>query len=317
MEQHRLLGNAELQSALTAALRSGATAHSYLLCGPEGSGKRTLARLLCAALQCTAPEKPCCVCDQCRKVLDGSHPDVVTVDDPEKKNVSVDLAREAKADLYIRPNEGRHKIYLFPRAQEMKAAAQNALLKVLEEPPEYGVFLLLTDRAERLLPTIRSRCAELRLAPVPEAEATAWLRERFPDAPPEAIRAAYRRGGGFLGQAARELEDETQRDPLAEALLDAFADGDRLRATETLWKLEKYKRDPLIAVLRPALGVLGEALAVKSGAQAASPLSGKLAEQRTAADLASAYRDLREMLTAAERNVGVGHICGCLAARFR
>ena len=87
--------------------------------------------------------------------------------------------------------------------------------------------------------------------------------------------------------------------------------------TEVLWKLEKYKRDPFTAVLRTMLRTLGEALTVRSGGQSASETASLLAERRTAADLASAYRDLREMLTAADGNVGVGHVCGCMAARLR
>lgn len=317
MELQQLVGNEGLKNGLLAAVRGGTLSHSYLISGPEGSGKRTLARYLCAAMECTGEMPPCCVCSQCRKVLDGAHPDVVVVDDPEKKTVTVGMAREAKTDLYIRPNEGKRKIYLFPRAQEMNAQAQNALLKVLEEPPVYGVFLLLSDRPERLLPTIRSRCAELRLSPVSEAEATAWLREKHPEATDEQLLSAYRRSGGFLGQALRELEGEQERDPLADALLRAYAEGDRLGVTEVLWKLEKYKRDPFTAVLRTMLRTLGEALTVRSGGQGASETASLLAERRTAADLASAYRDLREMLTAADGNVGVGHVCGCMAARLR
>ena len=164
-----LLGNDTLKQRLAAVLSGGKLHHSYLLCGPVGSGKHTLAQLLCAAMECTAPQKPCLRCPQCHKVLHGTHPDIITVDDPEKKQLPVKLIRETCADLYIRPNEGTKKIYLIPRAQDLNPQGQNALLKCMEEPPEYGVFLLLTDNAERLLPTVRSRCVELRLQPLPES----------------------------------------------------------------------------------------------------------------------------------------------------
>ena len=148
-----LLGNARLRSALAAAFASDRLSHCYLLAGPEGSGKHTLARILAAAMECTAGGKrPCGVCLQCRKVLDNVHPDVITVDDPAKKTVTVELIRNARADVYIKPNEGRRKVYVIPRAMDMNPAAQNALLKVIEEPPDYAAFLLLTDAAERLLP---------------------------------------------------------------------------------------------------------------------------------------------------------------------
>ena len=163
-----LLGNEQLKENLRAARRKGRMSHFYLLSGPQGSGKHTLASLIAAAMLCDAPEGPCGVCQHCRKVLSGSHPDYITIDDPSKKTVPVDLIRQARADIFVRPNEGSKKIYLFPRAQDMGIPGQNALLKILEEPPSYGVFLLLTDNPEKLLPTVRSRCVELKLRALPE-----------------------------------------------------------------------------------------------------------------------------------------------------
>ena len=164
-----LLGNEQIKRNLAASLEKGHISHFYLISGPEGSGKHTLARLLAAAILCRGADKPCGKCTPCRKVAEGVHPDCITVDDPEKKTVPVDLIRQARADVYIQPNESEHKIYLFPRAQDMGLPGQNALLKVLEEPPAYGVFLLLTTNADALLPTVRSRCTELRMEPLPQS----------------------------------------------------------------------------------------------------------------------------------------------------
>ena len=113
-------------------------AHSYLLCGPAGSGKHTLARILCAAMECEkdGAAVPCGVCPGCRKALAGIHPDVITVDDPDHKAMTVDPIRAARSDMFIRPNEGRRQIYVIPRGQDMNESAQNALLKILEEPPD-------------------------------------------------------------------------------------------------------------------------------------------------------------------------------------
>ena len=206
MDFSGFLGNTDLKQRLSAAFRAKKTSHCYLLCGPDGSGKHTLAAILSAALQCEEPNAPCYHCAACRKILNGTHPDVITVDDPEKKTVSVELIRRLQSDAYIRPNEGQRKIYLIPRAQDMTDNAQNALLKLMEEPPSYAVFLLLTNNAEKLLATVRSRCAELRLEPVSRQEALSWLRGQYPQQSPESLQAAFLRSGGYLGQAAALLQ---------------------------------------------------------------------------------------------------------------
>ena len=143
------LGNGALKARLQESFRQGKTSHCYLLCGVEGSGRRTLALRMAAALECRDETNPGCgVCPACRKVLSGQHPDVITVDDTEHKNVAVDIIRQARSDVFIRPNEGRKKVYILPRGQDLGAPSQNALLKILEEPPDYAVFLLLTTSAE-------------------------------------------------------------------------------------------------------------------------------------------------------------------------
>lgn len=144
------LGNDAVKARLSGAFASGRVAHSYLLCGPAGSGKHMLTRILSAAMQCEgrSGEIPCGVCSGCRKALEGVHPDIITVDDPDHKAMTVDPIRAARSDMFIRPNEGKRKIYIIPRGQDMNESAQNALLKILEEPPDYGVFLILSTNAE-------------------------------------------------------------------------------------------------------------------------------------------------------------------------
>ena len=181
MEFPGFLGNDRLKANLSAAVDRQRKPTFYLISGPEGAGKKTLARLLSAALLCRDPaRRPCGQCPQCRKAMSGQHPDVITVDDPEKKNRAGEAVRQARDELFIRPNEGRRKILYIPRAQELSPAGQNALLKVLEEPPEYAVFLLLSDSPSRLLPTVRSRCVLLPLQPLPTGTIAAVLPKNFP-----------------------------------------------------------------------------------------------------------------------------------------
>ena len=99
-----LLGNDRLKENLRSSLSRGHISHFYLISGPAGSGRHTLARLLAAATLCPEENAPCLQCRVCRKVLDGNHPDFLTIDDPEKKTVPVDLIRSARADMFVRPN---------------------------------------------------------------------------------------------------------------------------------------------------------------------------------------------------------------------
>ena len=123
-----LLGNQRIKDNLSGAISKGRISHFYLICGPEGSGKHTLANLLAAAILCQGGNKPCLSCHPCRKVMNGLHPDFITIDDPEKKTVPVELIRQARADISLQPSEASRKIYLFPRAQGMGIPSQNALL---------------------------------------------------------------------------------------------------------------------------------------------------------------------------------------------
>lgn len=309
-----LLGNDTLKQRLAAVLSGGKLHHSYLLCGPVGSGKHTLAQLLCAAMECTAPQKPCLRCPQCHKVLHGTHPDIITVDDPEKKQLPVKLIRETCADLYIRPNEGAKKIYLIPRAQDLNPQGQNALLKCMEEPPEYGVFLLLTDNAERLLPTVRSRCVELRLQPLPESVLLPALRERFPQAQETALRSAALRGGGYLGQAETLLRENAEALlPQSVEFLQAYCAKDAVALLRVLAPMEKLKRDSLRAVLVEWYELLASALTVRAGQTPLRPECSRLAAARSAAALLRGVDALRTALVQVDANVGPGHICGELS----
>lgn len=138
--------------------------HAYLITGGSGDSRAALADRLTAAYLCEGPNPPCGQCRACRKVGGGAHPDVYrAAPAPDKREITVDQIRALRADAYVRPNEGRRKVYLINPADAMNPAAQNALLKVLEEGPAYAAFLLVSDRPGKLLDTVRSRCELLSL----------------------------------------------------------------------------------------------------------------------------------------------------------
>ena len=315
MAFENLLGNDRLKQNLISSLSQGRISHFYLISGPEGSGKHTLARLLAAAIMCKDSQKPCLRCNTCRKIMENSHPDFITVDDPEHKAVAVKIVRQAREDVYIRPNESDYKIYLFP--QELGIEGQNALLKILEEPPSYGVFILLTSNAEQLLPTVRSRCTELALAALPEALLISQLQKEFPQATQETLAAAAARSGGYLGQARTLLEQDDVLPPQTEEFLNSFANKNALELSKNFLSMEKWKRDQLIPVLGSWIALMEEALACRSGMRCLHPMTEVLASRRSSQELMHAVSCLQKAADYAQSNVSVAAVCGWLSWQLR
>ena len=310
-----LLGNEQLKKNLAQSIARGHISHFYLISGPRGSGKHTLAKLLSAAILCKGSRRPCGSCGPCRKVMEGSHPDVITVTDPEHKNVAVKLVRAMRDDMFIRPNESDYKIYIFP--QELGIEGQNTLLKILEEPPAYGVFLLLTDNPEKLLPTVRSRCTELKLLSLPENVLAPELRRLFPKAEEGDISAAMARSGGLLGQVKELLESGEDLPPQTESFVKAFATRDALGLTQTLVPMEKWKRDALAEILQSWLELLENALVSRGGGPSVSAHARNLAQSRSTQELYAGAQSLKKALEYTKSNVSPAAVCGWLAWELR
>lgn len=157
---------------LPAALRrdiTGALAARFpqsVLFAGAGTRTRPLARTVAAALLC-GQGNPCGACVSCRKVENGVHPDLIEVD--EEGEIKIETARRIRSEASVLPNDGARKVFLIAHAERMNVPAQNALLKVLEEPPKYCFFLLCTEQPDRILETILSRCTRYQLPPDEEA----------------------------------------------------------------------------------------------------------------------------------------------------
>ncbi len=155
-----LYGNEATKARLGAAIRNGSLPHAFLISGPEGSGKRTLAKEIAAALNCESSgrELPCHRCNNCRRIMDDGYTDVKRLERPkDKATIGVGEVRLFREDMFLSSTESEYKIYIIDDAQRMTPNAQNALLKVIEEPPERVVIMLLTDSDDAILTTIKSR----------------------------------------------------------------------------------------------------------------------------------------------------------------
>ncbi|MBI4332297.1 MAG: DNA polymerase III subunit delta' [Chloroflexi bacterium] len=181
-----VIGHSKAVALLDRARRENRLAHAYLLVGPGGVGKRTMALNLAQALNCTGTESPCGGCRSCQRIKSGKHADVRILsreeprseDGSPRKEIGIDAVKHLQNEASLPPFEGRRKVFVIDGADYLSPAAANCLLKTLEEPPAGVVILLLTAREDRLLPTVVSRCQRVELLPLPAALLESLLRER-------------------------------------------------------------------------------------------------------------------------------------------
>ncbi len=168
MTYKEIFGQDNIVSHLKEAVAQKKTSHAYIFCGEDGSGKRMMAECFSQALVCESGSGVACgECKACRESMSGNHPDIKYVTHAKPRIISVDEIREQlNNDMVIKPYNGGKKIYIIDEAEKLNEQAQNAMLKTIEEPPEYGVVVLLVNNAGALLPTIRSRCIQLNFKPV-------------------------------------------------------------------------------------------------------------------------------------------------------
>ena len=271
--------NSTWGKAIRAAAQNGRLSHAVILTG-EGD-KVQAARYIAAAHLCRADSgRPCLQCNACRKVLDRIHPDVTEVQDNERKELPVETIRALRQDAYIRPNEGERKVYLFTDCAQLNERDQNVLLKIVEEGPPYAAFVFCADAVHALLPTIRSRCVELRM-----------------DAPPLDAEE---------GEAAAELcRVIARREPLA------------LTAHLTALENRRLKREQLLPMVEGAWQISADALLSRCGKPGACGEAARMLchafDRRQLQKLTDLFR---RYCDECQYNVGVGHVLGALGAEL-
>ena len=176
-----VVGHKDIINYIRNAVLNDKVSHAYILNGERGSGKKLLANLFAMTLLCEqgGPD-PCNQCHSCKQAESGNHPDIIRVTHEKPNSISVDDIRtQVNNTVDIKPYQGPYKVYIIPQADLMTPQAQNALLKTIEEPPEYAVFLLLTENAETLLATINSRCVMLKLRNIKDTLIKKYLMENL------------------------------------------------------------------------------------------------------------------------------------------
>ena len=176
-----VVGHKDILKYISSAVENNRVSHAYILNGERGSGKKMLANLFATTLLCeSGNSEPCGKCHSCRQAESGNHPDIIRVTHEKPNSISVDDIRtQVNNTVDIKPYQGPYKVYIIPQADMMTPQAQTAILKTIEEPPSYAVFLLLTENAETLLPTINSRCVMLKLRNIKDTLIKKYLMENL------------------------------------------------------------------------------------------------------------------------------------------
>ncbi len=226
---------------LERALANNTLAHAYLFSGDEGIGKKLTAFALASAVNCPnrGPEGGCGACPSCRKTASGGHPDVHLLA-PDGQEIKIDQIRQIQEDLALKPYEGTKKTLIVDFAESMNQSSSNAFLKTLEEPPGDALIILITSMPQSLLPTIRSRCQEIRFQPLPRGTlAQVLMNERGLSEGDAWFLAALARGSISRGLAMDVVQEKAER----EQFLSLWNDIGRMRTSEVLDLAEHYAKD--------------------------------------------------------------------------
>ncbi|MCI7812423.1 MAG: DNA polymerase III subunit delta' [Lachnospiraceae bacterium] len=216
-----IIGHKQMIEHLKHAIQLDKVSHAYIFEGEKGCGKKTIAEAFAAALQCEHQKEgtdACGICKSCKQAASKNHPDIIHIMHDKPNSIGVEEIREQVVnDIQIKPYSGKYKIYIISEAEKMTVQAQNALLKTIEEPPAYGIVMLLTDNASVLLPTILSRCVVLSMKPAADNLVKKYLMEhvQIPDYQAD-LCVAFAQGN--VGKAIRLATSENFNEIKAAAL---------------------------------------------------------------------------------------------------
>jgi DNA polymerase-3 subunit delta' len=241
-----IIGHEDIVKHFKSSIELSKVSHAYILNGEKGVGKKTLASVVAKSLQCESGEPdPCGKCKSCLQAETGNQPDIIWVKHEKPNVISVDEIRtQIVNDIDLKPYSSRYKIYIVPDSQMMNQQAQNALLKTLEEPPEYAIIMLLTNNVDKFLPTILSRCIVLNFKPVEPLHMMEYLVSNI-GVDQEKARFCTDFAQGNLGKAVRlaispdynEIREDSVR------LLRKISDMEMDEIIQAVKNMGKYKLD--------------------------------------------------------------------------
>lgn len=241
-----IIGQEQLKEHLQNAIAMNKVSHAYIINGERSSGKEFVAKVFAAALQCEkGGTEPCGECHSCIQAKSGSQPDIIFVAHDKPNTIGVeDIRTQINSDIGIKPYSSPRKIYIMNEGEKMTVQAQNALLKTLEEPPEYAVILILTTNVEALLPTILSRCVVLNMKPVPDHKVKKFLMEelKIPDYKAN-ICVAFARGNIGKAKMLASSEEFEKVKEEAVTLVKNINDMDISEVVKAIKKISEYQFD--------------------------------------------------------------------------
>ncbi|MCR4648530.1 MAG: DNA polymerase III subunit delta' [Lachnospiraceae bacterium] len=243
-----IVGQEHLIEYLRKAVNGGEVSHAYIIEGEMRSGKEFIAKVFSEALLCEGEsDKPCGKCQSCLQMENNAHPDFYSIVHDKPSIISVkDIRDQVVKGISTRPFKSRYKIYLINEAEIMTEEAQNALLKTLEEPPEYVVIILLTTSKDKLLPTIQSRCVKLSLRPVDKKILKKYLMKEYkiPDYKAD-IAVSFSQGNFGKAKMLIINEDFDKMKTEAVSLLKHINDMDAPDIMAAIYKIKEYKYDEI------------------------------------------------------------------------
>lgn len=312
-------GNERAKGYLSSAFARQSLPHALLIAGERGIGKKTLADIVARALVCTGSTAPCGECNSCLKAKNKSHPDIIQLGSSDD-TVKVDDIRALKRDALLRPNDSERKVYIINHAEAMTHQAQDAFLKILEEPPLFTFFIILCYNLSDLLPTIISRTAHITLSPLSDEDMLRVIQEKLPELSDDERTELIKTSGGICSF----LVDEKNREftDVAINIANALISRDELNIFRAIAALEKRDRDSVSAVLDELIIIIRDCLVISSGAKsfpisrAGYDVAKNFANSFSPKDCCEIIKQLSLSKTSCIQNIGVSHITGSLTCKL-